>query len=207
MLDSETESVMARPAKVWYRSDIGWWMITLSGEKTRLLQGPNDDEHRILAEEKFIELRRLQRIAPQAPTSRTADVIESFLAWSRQRLSEETHRVNQYYCQLFAEHCGTIPARDIKPFHVTKWIAAMMDPKRVEQELERRRKQIEAGEIQQLWDRYPVEGPERLATEMCRTAGSVNAMAARLHLRSLSRRLRQSQSRRRRTPVTSPARR
>ncbi len=146
---------MARPAKVWYRSDIGWWMVTLGGEKTRLLQAPNDEKHRILAEEKFVELRKLQRVAPQASTSRTADVIESFLQWSRQHLSEETHRVNQYYCQLFAEHCGTVPARDLKPFHVTAWIAVMRDPKRVEQEIERRKREIQAGNIEKRYQGRP----------------------------------------------------
>jgi integrase len=146
---------MARPAKVWHRSDIGWWMVTLAGVKTRLLQGPNDDTHRVLAEETFVELRKLQRVAPQAPTARTADVIEAFLQWSRQHLSQETHRVNQYYGQLFAEHCGTVPAREIKPFHVTKWITAMMDPRRVERELERRKQEIAAGTIQPRYQGRP----------------------------------------------------
>lgn len=146
---------MARPTKVWYRSDIGWWMVTLGGEKTRLIQGPNDEQHRILAEEKFVELRKLQRVAPQAPTARTVDVIEAFLQWSRQHLSEDTHRVNQYYCQLFAEHCGTVQAREMKPFHVTKWITSMMDSKRVEKELARRKKEIEAGNIEPRYQGRP----------------------------------------------------
>ena len=56
---------MARPNKVWYRSDIGWWMVTLGGEKVRLVTGPKDDHHRQLAEEKFVELRKMRRIAPR----------------------------------------------------------------------------------------------------------------------------------------------
>jgi integrase len=138
---------MARPAKVWYRSDIGWWMVTLNGEKTRLIQGPNDDEHRILAEEKFVELRKISRIAPQAPTARTADIIEAFLVWSKQHRSDETHRVNRYYCQLFAEHCGTVPAREIKPYHITNWISTMMSPERVAKEMARRKAELESGAI------------------------------------------------------------
>jgi hypothetical protein len=126
-------------------------MVELGGQQVKLIQGPKDEANRLLAEEKFAELRRLSRIAPQAPTARSADVIESFLAWSRQHLATETHRVNQYYCQLFAEHCGTVPARELRPFHVTKWIASMMDPKRVRQELELRRVAIEAGEIEKRY--------------------------------------------------------
>jgi integrase len=116
---------MARPAKVWYRSDIGWWMITLGGVKTRLVQGPNDDHHRQLAEEKYVELRKLRRTAPEAVTSRTADVVEAFLHHSRVHFAADTHRMNRYYCQLFAEACGQVPAREIKPYHVDRWI----DPK------------------------------------------------------------------------------
>jgi len=138
---------MARPAKVWYRADIGWWMITMGGEKVRLVQGPDDEPTRQLAEEKYIELRRLRRIAPQAPTARTADVIDAFLSWSRQHLSEDTHRVHRYYCQLFAEHCGTVPAREMKPFHVTAWITEMMSPERVKREKERKQAEIEAGTV------------------------------------------------------------
>ena len=136
---------MARPAKVWYRFDIGWWMVTLGGKKTRLLQGPNDEHHRVLAEERFVDLRKVRRIAPQAPTSRTADIVDAYLVWARQHLSADTHRVNQYYCQLFAENCGTVSARDIRPFHVSQWIANMMSPERVEREKGRRAAEIAAG--------------------------------------------------------------
>jgi integrase len=139
---------MARPAKVWYRSDIGWWMVTLSGQKTRLLQAPDDEQHRVLAEEKFVELRRLARVAPKSADARTADLIEAYLAWSRQNLSEETHRVNRFYCQLFAEHCGEVPARDIKPYDVTAWVAHMQSPGRVAAERERRRQDIAAGLVE-----------------------------------------------------------
>jgi hypothetical protein len=96
--------------------------------------------HRRLAEEKMCELRRLRRELPQSVSARTADVIEAFLAWSRGNLSEDTHRVNRYYCQLFAEHCGQVPARDIKPFHITAWIAEMSSPARVVKEKARRKK-------------------------------------------------------------------
>jgi integrase len=139
---------MARPHKVWYRSDIGWWMITLGGVKTRLIQGPNDEPTRQLAEEKFIDIRRLCRVAPQAAGARTADVVEAFLAWSRQNLSEDTHRVNRYYCQLFAEHCGKVAAREIRPYHVTAWISEMMSPERVEREKARRKKELEEGKVE-----------------------------------------------------------
>jgi len=138
---------MARPQKPWHRKQTGWWMVEIEGIQEKLIQGPKDERHRQLAEEKFIEIRRLRRVAPQAAGARTVDVIEAFLAWSRQHLSEDTHRVNKYYCQLFAEHAGTVPAREIKPYHVTAWISAMMSPERVMKEKARRQKEIELGNI------------------------------------------------------------
>jgi integrase len=123
-------------------------MVEIDGVQEKLIRGPKDEHHRQLAEEKFIEIRRLRRVAPQSAGARTADVIEAFLAWSRQHLSEDTHRVNHYYCQLFAEHCGTVPAREIKPFHVTQWVSAMMSPERVAKEKERRRQELELGVIE-----------------------------------------------------------
>ncbi|MFM8270778.1 MAG: tyrosine-type recombinase/integrase [Gemmata sp.] len=140
---------MGRPAKVWYRADIGWWMITLGGEKTRLVQGPNDDDHRELAEEKYVELRKLRRLSPEAVVSRTADVVEAFLLHSRLNHAADTYRGHKYYCQLFAEHCGQVLARDLKPHHVTAWVTAMQSEKRVlagRAEKDRLREELPVGE-------------------------------------------------------------
>ena len=60
------------------------------------------------------------------------------------------------------------------------------------------KRQWRGDEIEQLWNRYPLEGPERLAADLGRTTGSIDAMAARFRLRSLGRRARQSQTRRER---------
>ena len=139
---------MARPQKPWHRKQTGWWMVKIDGKQEKLIRGPDDQAHRVLAEEKFVEMRKLRRLAPQSSGSRTADVIEAYLAWSRSNLAEETHRVNRYYCQLFAEHCGTVPAREMKPFHVTAWITAMMSPERVAKEKERREKELEQGLVE-----------------------------------------------------------
>jgi len=139
---------MARPAKPWYREQTGWWMVKIDGIQTKLVQGPQDEAYRLLAEEQFAELRKLRRVAPQAATARTADIVEAYLAWSRQHLTIETHRVNLFYCQLFAEHCGTIPARDIKPFHVTKWLTFMISPGRVAAEMERRAQELAIGAVE-----------------------------------------------------------
>ena len=139
---------MARRQTPWHRKQTGWWMVEFDGEQTKLVKGPKDEAHRRLAEEKLVELRQLSRAAPQAATARTADVIEAYLGWSRQHLTPDTHRVNRYYCQLFAEHCGTVPARELKPFHVTKWLTAMMSPERAARDAARREQEVEDGVVE-----------------------------------------------------------
>jgi hypothetical protein len=64
-----------------------------------------------------------------------------------------------------------------------------------------RKRQWRGDEIEQLWRRYPTEGPAQLAAELGRTIGSIDAMAARFRLRSLGRRTRQSKTRRERNRV------
>ena len=140
---------MARPAKPWWREQTGWWMVKVNGRQTKLVHGPKDEGHRLLAEEKFAELRKLSRISPTAVASRTADVIEAFLIHSRLNHASDTHRGHKYYCQLFAEYCGQVLARELKPHHITAWVNAMQSEDRVlasRREKDRFRSELPAGE-------------------------------------------------------------
>jgi len=110
---------MSRPNKIWFRKDVGWWMVTLSGEKIRLAQGK---ESRKAAEQKFHELMASRSQAPESPTARVADVIEAFLAWTKVHRSSETNRNYISYGQGFSEHSGYMPTSELKPIHVTRWV-------------------------------------------------------------------------------------
>ena len=78
---------MSRPNKIWFGKDVGWWMVTVAGEKIRLAQGKED---RKAAEKKFHELMASRSQAPESPTARVADVIEAFLAWTKIHRSSES---------------------------------------------------------------------------------------------------------------------
>ncbi len=110
---------MARPNKIWFRKDIGWWMVTLGGEKIRLAQGR---ESKKLATQKFHELAVVRAHSPEAASARVADVIEAFLAWAGAHLSEESLRNYTWYGQMFSEACGYLAASEVKPIHMTRWI-------------------------------------------------------------------------------------
>lgn len=36
---------MSRPNKVWFRTDVGWWMVTLNGQRIRLAPLHAPPEH------------------------------------------------------------------------------------------------------------------------------------------------------------------
>jgi integrase len=110
---------MARPNRIWFRKDTGWWMVTLGGKKVRLVEGK---ENKKLAEQKFHELAVLQARVPETPSARVADVIEAFLAWAKRHRSEETIRNYVWHGQSFSEHSGYLLSSALKPIHVTRWI-------------------------------------------------------------------------------------
>jgi integrase len=111
---------MPRPNNIWFRKDIGWWMVTLGGHKVRLAQGRESKKE---AERKFHELKAVTPKAPESESARAADLIESFLEWAKIHRSPETCRNLVWYGQAFAERCGYLLASDIRPIHLTRWIA------------------------------------------------------------------------------------
>ncbi len=110
---------MARPNKIWFRKDTGWWMVTVDGKKTRLSQGK---ENRKAAQEKFHGLKAVQARPADRSDARVADLIESFLAWSKVHRSSETNRNHIWYGQKFAESCGYMKATEVRPIHVTQFV-------------------------------------------------------------------------------------
>jgi hypothetical protein len=67
---------MARPNKVWFRKDTGWWMITINRQKIRLAQGR---ANRKAAEQKFHELKAVEARPAENSEARVTDVIDQFL--------------------------------------------------------------------------------------------------------------------------------
>jgi integrase len=110
---------MGRPNKIWFRKDIGWWMVTLGGVKTRLAEGKHNKK---AAEDKFHELCLQRSRAPESSSARVADIIEAFLAWAKIHRSDETNRNYIWYGQKFSEHVGYLQLSELKPIHVTRFV-------------------------------------------------------------------------------------
>ena len=112
---------MPRVNKIWFRKDTGWWMVTLNGKKTRLVEGR---QNRKAADQKFHELAAAQHVSTLSPDARVADAIEEFLSCNRPRLSPESMRNFDWYGQRFAESYGLVQIRDLVPQHVNKFLTA-----------------------------------------------------------------------------------
>ncbi len=110
---------MPRPNRIWFRKDIGWWMVTLNGRKLRLAKGRHQ---RHAAERKFHELMAVRHELPESLDSRVADLVEAFLDFASRRVTADTFRNYRWYAQQFAESCGQLSVIQLKPFHVTRWI-------------------------------------------------------------------------------------
>jgi integrase len=112
---------MPRPNKIWFRKDIGHWMVTIDGRKVRLAQGRTN---KVEAERKFHELMLVRHRRPDAATARVVDLVEAFLAAAIKRVADETYRNYRFYAQKFAEACGRHTVAILKPFHVSHWVSA-----------------------------------------------------------------------------------
>lgn len=110
---------MARPNKIWFRKSTGWWMIEIAGKQHKLAKGRGNKPE---AERHFHELMASRTEMPESADARVADIVEAFLAWSQLHCAADTYRLHTYYCQLFAEACGSLKATELKPFHVTRWV-------------------------------------------------------------------------------------
>jgi integrase len=94
-------------------------MVVVGGERIRLAKGKENKQQ---AEQVFHELMASRCLDPEASDARVADFIEAFLQDVRSNCSPETLRGHKFYCQSFAEACGYLPAREVKPRDVSKWI-------------------------------------------------------------------------------------
>lgn len=110
---------MARTPKPWFRKQTGWWMVTLGGRQHKLAQGR---ENKTLARQEFHKLMLISAEAPESAEANVASICDAFLQWSERNQASETYRGYFFYVQSFCEAAGYLPVRDLRPFHVTRWI-------------------------------------------------------------------------------------
>jgi integrase len=94
-------------------------MVKIGGKPTKLVKGKTNREE---AERLLHELLSKTARQPDRLDARVADIVEAFLRHSRIHYAPDTSRIHRYYCQLFAEACGQVQARELRPYHISRWV-------------------------------------------------------------------------------------
>jgi len=112
---------MARPRKPWYRKSRDWWMVEIAGEQIKLCRGENN---RGEAELRFHQLMaaRLASEPVDSGNPTVASLFEAFLDFAVRRDAASTFYERKIYLQKFADAYGNVPVRELRPFHLTRWV-------------------------------------------------------------------------------------
>jgi integrase len=119
----------------WYRAQTNTWYVEVLGKQQPLGKHPNHlgppkkgkagwnpppeimtAFHRLMAED--------PANLPKAGEVRVAVVCDLFLDWSQKHHEPGTYEWYRHFLQDFCESYGAMPAADLKPLHVTRWLDA-----------------------------------------------------------------------------------
>ncbi len=112
-----------RTPKPWYRKQTDTWCVCFHGKQVPLAKGKRSKRE---AEEAF---HRLMSMSPATSASPTADgrslevvvLLDQYLDWVQQNL--DCYEWHRRFIQEFASACGGLTVGDLKPIHVTNWLA------------------------------------------------------------------------------------
>jgi integrase len=109
--------VMMRKPYFW-RQRGAWYVNTTDGRHVRL----HEDEKK--AHLLWAEMQATEN--PDSPTVQFFVLAENFLGWSKNRISDKTWRGYSAFLVSFCayKNGGHLLVRDMKPFHVTRWLEA-----------------------------------------------------------------------------------
>ena len=112
---------MGRPRKPYFRESDGWWVSRFHGQYVKLARGRANEAE---ARARFHELMAQEVLATPAesPNATTASLFEAFLAWSHRHNEPVTYEFYRVYLQSFVDRHGGVLVRDLKPYHVTRWL-------------------------------------------------------------------------------------
>jgi integrase len=112
---------MGRPRKPYFRTSDGWWVSRFRGAYVKLAKGPDNEA---AAHQRFHELMALEALGapPESPHASSSALLEAFLDWSQRHNEASTYDLYRVFLQSFCDLHGAVPVRDLKPYHVTRWL-------------------------------------------------------------------------------------
>jgi hypothetical protein len=121
-----------RSRKPWFRSSRNAWYVEKDGRQHFLGSHPEDTSPpmKVKGEWKpppgildaFYKLMAGTSEIPPAKMLSVASVCDLFLLHSQQHNTPQTFEWYEYFLQSFCDLHRTLPAIEVKPFHVTQWL-------------------------------------------------------------------------------------
>lgn len=113
---------MGRPNKPHYWQERRRWVTKIGGVRVTLAEGPKEATRKeALAE--FHRLMAQRQDSPASPSASVAVILDTFLDYSRKRHEPATYQFYRMFCQSLVEAFGSLQARQIKPYHLDRWVA------------------------------------------------------------------------------------
>jgi len=112
---------MRRP-EPWYRASKSAWFVQFGSQQVRLAKGPKDETEKEAFEAYFKLMAHRPEGLPSADNLFTALLCDLFLEHSQKHHEPCTYTLYKHFLQPFCKDHGRLPAKDIKPFHVTRWL-------------------------------------------------------------------------------------
>jgi integrase len=116
----------------YYPTKNGWFMV-VNGERIRLTSGPKN-ETRKLAWERYRAEMGSRLVEEDGDRNYINAVLNSYLNYLQNRVdhgdaSQNTFDMHAKFLKTFNEECGALLVRQLRPQHITDWIAKMRQPR------------------------------------------------------------------------------
>jgi integrase len=116
----------------YYKSRRAWY-ANLAGERILLVRGPKKATEEE-ARDKYQAEVEARRVEVAGDRGTVFGVLNAYLCdrlnrVKNEELSESTYQMHRYVILPFNERCGAMQVRDLRPQHVTDWLAEMRQPR------------------------------------------------------------------------------
>ncbi|WP_020472430.1 tyrosine-type recombinase/integrase [Zavarzinella formosa] len=112
---------MRRP-EPWYRASKSAWYVQFGTEQVRLAKGPKEETEKEAFDAYYKLMAGRPEGLPAGQDVLTAVLCDLFLDHSQKHHEPKTYQMHLGYLQNFCTAHGRIPAKDIKPLHVNRWL-------------------------------------------------------------------------------------
>src|SRR5437762_2199657 len=105
--------------KPWFRASKNAWYVEVNGKQIRLAAG---EENRQPALKAFYKLMAGEPGSAPSDGLIVVTLCDLFLDFSLKTHTHESYQHYRHFLQDFCHAVGKLPASDVKPFHVTRWL-------------------------------------------------------------------------------------